>query len=71
MEIIIGNYEPPEAESYRIEYWYNRHTHDWVIQVFDNFDREVKSEYCPDKEWRDNAIKYYSEKYNTTDIKKV
>lgn len=71
MEITIGNHEPAEATRYRIEYWYDRHTRDWVIQILDNLDREVESEYCPDKAWRDAAIEHFTEKYNTTDVKKV
>lgn len=71
MTIKIMDYEPMESESFRIEYWYNRHTRDWVVQVFDNHDREQESEYCPDKAWRDSVIQDYSKKYNTTDIIKV
>lgn len=71
MTIRIAGYEPLESESFRIEYWYNRHTRDWVVQVFDNHDREQESEYCPDKAWRDSVIRDWAKKYNTTDIRKV
>ena len=71
MTIKLLDYEPLESESFRIEYWYNRHTRDWVVQVFDNHDREQESEYCPDKAWRDSTIQDFSKKYNTTNIIKV
>lgn len=71
VSIVLEDYEFHEAESYYIEYWYNRCTRDWVVQVFDNYNREVDSEYCPDKAWRDCTIKDFSNKYNTTEIKKV
>lgn len=67
----LANYIPLESESYFIEYWYNRRTRDWVIQVFDNNDVEQESQYCPDKSSRDSEIRYLASKYNTTDIKKV
>lgn len=71
MVLAIEGYEMKISESYRIEYWYNRHTRDWVVQVFDNYDREQESEYCPDKAWRDSAIECYACEYNTRDIRKV
>lgn len=71
MTLHIAGYEPLESESYFIEYWYNRHTRDWVVQVFDNHNRQQDSAYCPDKEWRDSQIQEFSDKYNTTDIRKV
>ncbi len=71
MEIRIGDYEAKESESYRIEYWYNRQTRDWVVQVFDNYDREQESAYCPDKAWRDSVIAEYASQYNTIEICKV
>jgi len=71
MAFKIQGYEPLESESFRIEYWYNRHTRDWVVQVFDNNDVEQESAYCPDKAWRDSKIKDFAKDYNTTDIKKV
>lgn len=71
IHIDLANYTPKESESYHIEYWYNRQTRDWVVQVFDNYNREQDSEYCPDKAWRDSAIQDFSKKYNTTDIRKV
>ena len=71
MTFIIEGYEPKESESFRIEYWYNRYTRDWVVQVFDNYDRQQESEYCPNKEWRDSAIKEFASKYNATEIIKV
>lgn len=71
IHIDLTNYTPVESESFHIEYWYNRHTRDWVVQVFDNHGREQDSAYCPDKKWRDSQIKEFEEKYNTNDIKKV
>lgn len=71
MTLKIVGYEPKESESFRIEYWYNRHTRDWVVQVFDNYDREQESRYCPNKEWRDSVIADYASKYNTSEIIKV
>ena len=73
MEICIDltNYTPKESESFFIEYWYNRHTRDWVVQVFDNNDIEQESQYCPDKASRDSEIEYLKAKYNTSDIKKA
>lgn len=67
----LANYIPPESESYRIEYWYNRHTRDWVIQVFDNNDIQRECQYCADKSTRDHEIEYLAAKYYTDDIKKV
>lgn len=69
--IDLANYTPLESESYFIEYWYNRQTRDWVVQVFGNHGREQDSAYCPDKAWRDSQIQEFSQKYNTTEIKKV
>lgn len=71
VNITIGDYEFHEAESYTIEYWYNRHTRDWVVQVFDNNDVEQDSAYCPNKEWRDSVIADYCKQYNTNEVKKV
>lgn len=69
--IDLANYTPKESESYYIEYWYNRQTRDWVVQVYDNNDIEQECQYCPDKATRDSEIKYLANKYNPTDIKKV
>ena len=71
MTLQIVGYESKESESFRIEYWYNRQTRDWVVQVYDNNDVQQDSSYCPDKGWRDCVIAEFSEKYNTTDIIKV
>ena len=71
MKLSIMDYEPKESESFRIEYWYNRHTRDWVVQVFDNNDVQQESQYCPDKSSRDNEIEYLARKYNTNEIKKI
>ena len=71
VHIDLANYTPVESENYRIEYWYNRRTRDWVVQVFDNNDIEQECQYCPDKSSRDSEIKYQASKYNTTEIKKV
>lgn len=71
INLTIGDYEPQEAQSYRVEYWYNRRERAWVVQVFDDLDREQESEYCPDKEWRDSSIKGFCEKYSTQDVRKV
>ena len=71
LKLSIVGYEPKESESYFIEYWYNRHTRDWVVQVFDNFNREQESMYCPDKTIRDGDILYLASKYKTSDIRKV
>jgi len=67
----VGGYEPRDPQSYRVEYWYNRHERAWVVQVFDDQDRECESEYCPDKVWRDSSIKSLCEKYGTQDVRKV
>lgn len=67
----LSTYTAPESESYFIEYWYNRHTRDWVIQVFDNNEIQQESIYCPDKAIRDNELKFLASKYDTTDIRKV
>lgn len=69
MEIRIGDYEAKESESYFVEYWYDRYTRNWVVQVFDNYDRQQDSSYCPNKEWRDSVIADYTREYNTTDIR--
>lgn len=71
INIDLINYTPLESESYFIEYWYNRHTRDWVIQVYDNNEIEQECQYCPDKTSRDREIEYLASKYNTADIKKV
>lgn len=70
IHIDLTNYTPVKSESFRIEYWYNRSTRDWVVQVYDNNDIEQECQYCPDKSCRDHEIEYLSNKYNTTDIKK-
>lgn len=71
MTIYIKGYESPISESYYIEYWYNRHTRDWVVQVYDNYNRQQDSSYCPNKEWRDSVVADYSKEYNTNDIRKT
>ena len=65
----LSDYKPKESKSFYIKHWYNKHVSAWVVQVFDNYDREQKSEYCADSEWRDNAIEDYCDEYNTTDIR--
>lgn len=67
----IGGYVPRDPQSYRVEYWYNRHERAWVVQVFDNYDSEHDTEYCPNKAWRDRAIEEYCEMYSTRDVRKV
>lgn len=64
-------YEPAEPRSYHVEYWYNRHERAWVVQVFDDLDRQHASEYCPDKAWRDSAIDGFCKEYSTQDVRKV
>ena len=71
INLTIGDYEPQEPQSYHVEYWYNRQQRAWVVQVFDDLDREHASEYCPDKGWRDSSIKSFCEKYRTHDVRKV
>lgn len=65
------DYVPAEAESYFIEYWYNRRDRLWVVQVYDNLCRECACENCPDKAWRDGAIKQLAADYNTQDIRHI
>lgn len=69
--ICVGNYEPVEAESYFVEFWYNRHDRLWVVTVYDNLDRQCDCQSCPDKAWRDGVIKEFSAKYNTQDIRHI
>ena len=64
-------YEPAEPQSYHIEYWYSRRARAWVVQVFDDLDREHESEYCPNKKWRDSSINSFCKKYSTQDVRKV
>ena len=71
MTIYIGGYEECPPRSFRIEYWYNRRDRAWVVQVFDDQNRQHDSEYCPDKEWRDSAIEDFCKQYSTRDVRKV
>lgn len=56
--------------SYTIEHWYDRHTRDYVVQVFDNFDCETECLREPDKKCMDLAISWLKEKYNATTVTK-
>lgn len=67
----IEGYEPKISESFRIEYWYDRHTRDWVVEVYDNNDIQQALERCADKTWRDSAIADFCEEYNTTETIKL
>lgn len=71
INLTVGGYEPQEPKSFHVEYWYNRHERAWVVQVFDDRDREQESEYCPSKEWRDSAIRGVCDKYRTQDVRKM
>ena len=71
IHIDLMTFIPKESESFRIEYWYNRHTRDWVVQVYDNNDVEQESQYCPDKNSCKTEIEYLTNKYKPTSIKKV
>lgn len=69
LNLALG-YEPEEATSYHVEYWYDRHERLWVVQVFDNLDREVDCIYTP-KDCLNSYLKDFSDEYDTTDIRKV
>lgn len=72
MTIRIGTgFGPVEPQSYHIEFWYDRRQRYWVVQVFDDQDRQHASECCPDKGWRDSTIDGYKEQYSTQDVRKV
>ena len=55
----------------KIEYWYDHHTRCWVVLVFDAAEVEIESEYCPNREWLEIALRDFQEKYNIVEVKKV
>lgn len=69
IDLTLG-YEPEEATSYYVEYWYDRHQRLWIVEVFDNLDRPVACTPIP-KYGLDSVLKDYADEYATTDIRKV
>lgn len=57
-------------EDYSIEYWYDRYTRSWVVQVFNAIDNEVDCSYTSNKEDRDYEIDRFKNKYNTDKVTK-
>lgn len=56
--------------NYTIEYWYDRYTRSWVIQVFDEYHYEADCSYVGNKESRDYEINYLKQKYNVDKVTK-
>lgn len=63
--------EETETNVSYIGYWYNRPYRSWVVQVFDDCGNEVDSKYSGNKADRDVDIKFFAEKYNINDIRKI
>ena len=57
-------------EDYSIEYWYDRYTRSWVVQVFDSNHYEVDCSYVGNKEDRDYEIDRFKNEYNTDKVTK-
>lgn len=71
VHLIIGQYEPEEATSYYVEYWYNRHDRYWAIIVYDNLDREVESRTAGNKADMLSTLEDLAREYNTNDMRKA
>lgn len=73
-KIILGADEAEEVfdipEDYSIEYWYDRYTRSWVVQVFDSRNIEVDCSYVGNKEDRDYEIDRFKNEYNTDKVTK-
>ena len=73
-KIILGADEAEEVfdilEDYSIEYWYDRYTRSWVVQVFDSDHYEVDCSYVGNKEDRDYEIERFKNEYNTDKVTK-
>lgn len=54
----------------KIRWYYDRISRNWIIQVLDNNNYEIESEYCGNKNDVDFITDYFKNKYHTTDCRK-